>query len=155
MKWSLYEGGIREPFLVRWPGHVPAGRTDSTTVLGSVDLFPTLCALAGVALPKDAGVDGLDASGAFLGTPMSRGKPLFWEYGRQADYLFPGEPGARSPNLAIRDGKWKLLVNADGTGTELYDLAADSNETKNLAAERPDEAKRLRAAVLAWRQTVP
>ncbi len=155
MKWSLYEGGIREPFLVRWPARIPAGKTDSATVVASIDLFPTLCSLVGVALPKDASLDGVDASAAFLGTPLPRGKPLLWEYGRQADYLFPREPGARSPNLAIRDGNWKLLVNADGTGAELYDVTADPNETKNLATENPAEAERLRQAVLAWRKELP
>ena len=137
MKWSLYEGGIREPFLVRWPGHIPPGKTDSTTVLGSVDFFPTLCALAGVAMPKDAAVDGLDASTALLGAPTLRSQPLFWEYGRKADYLFPREPGARSPNLAIRDGKWKLLVNADGTGAELYDLARRSQRDEESRHRKP------------------
>jgi arylsulfatase A-like enzyme len=155
MKWNLYEGGIRESFLVRWPGHIPAGKTDATTVLGSVDLFPTLCALAGVPLPKDASVDGLDASAAMLGTPTPRGKPLLWEYGRQSDYLFPREPAARSPNLAIRDGHWKLLINADGTGVELYDLTGDPHETKNLASENPQEAARLRTAVLDLRKSLP
>ena len=155
MKWSLYEGGIREPLLVRWPGHIPAGQTDTGSVLASMDLFPTLCALAGVTMPKDAKVDGIDASAAWLGAPLRRGQPLFWEYGRKSDYLFPREPGARSPNLAIRDGDWKLLVNADGAGAELYDLAADPNEARNLAGEKPDEAKRLRDVVLKWRQTLP
>ena len=155
MKWSLYEGGIREPFLARWPGHIPAGQTDSTTLLGSVDLFPSLCALAGVPLPQNAALDGLDASAALLGTPLPRSRPLLWEYGRQANYLFPREPGGRSPNLAIREGPWKLLLNADGTGAELYDLAADPTETKNLAAEKPEEAQRLRTAVSTWRQSLP
>jgi arylsulfatase A-like enzyme len=155
MKWSLYEGGIREPLLVRWPGHVPAGMTDATSVLASIDLYPTLCALAGIELPQRAQLDGLDTSTAFLGAPLQRGKPLFWEYGRRADYLFPREPGARSPNLAIRDGNWKLLINADATGAELYDLATDPNETKDLTAEMPEVAKRLRTAVLAWRKSLP
>ena len=155
MKWSLYEGGIREPLLVRWPGHVPAGKTDATTVLASIDLYPTLCALAGVALPRELHLDGLDTSPAFLGTPLQRGKPLLWEYGRQADYLFPSEPGARSPNLAIRYGTWKLLLNADATGAELYDLATDSNETKNLAEAMPEVTKQLRMLVLDWRKSLP
>jgi len=155
MKWSLYEGGIREPLLIRWPDHVPVGKTDSTTVLGSVDLFPTICALTGVAMPKDLACDGFDASAAWRGTPMERDKSLFWEYGRKADYLFPTEPAARSPNLAVRDGKWKLLINADGTGAELYDLDADPNESNDLASKRPDEAARLSAAVIAWRKSLP
>lgn len=155
MKWSLYEGGIREPLLIRWPDHVPGGKTDSTTVVGSVDLFPTICALAGVAMPKDTAFDGMDASAAWRGTPMDRKGPLFWEYGRKADYLFPNEPGARSPNLAVREGRWKLLINADGTGAELYDLDADPNESNDLASMKPAEAARLSAAVLAWRKSLP
>lgn len=155
MKWSLYEGGIREPLLVRWPGHIPAGKTDATSVLASIDLYPTLCALAGSALPQEARVDGLDVSAALLGTPLPRAKPLFWEYGRKGDYLFPREPGARSPNLAMRDGNWKLLINADASGAELYDLTTDPNETKNLATEQPAVAQRLQAALLAWRKALP
>jgi arylsulfatase A-like enzyme len=155
MKWSLYEGGIREPLLIRWPEHVPAGKTDSTTVLSSVDLFPTICTLAGVAMPQDITFDGLDVSAAWLGTPVVRDKPLFWEYGRKADYLFPNEPGARSPNLAVREGRWKLLINADGTGAELYDLDADPNESNDLASKKRDEVARLKASVLAWRRSLP
>jgi len=155
MKWSLYEGGIREPFLVRWPGHIPAGKSDDTTVLASIDLFPSLCALAGVALPRGSTIDGLDRSAALLGTPQARDQPLFWEYGRKSDYLFPRETGARSPNLAVLDGNWKLLVNADTTGTELYDLTADPDETKDLTSENPEVAKRLQALVLKWRKALP
>ena len=155
MKWSLYEGGIREPFLVRWPGHVPAGKTDATTVLASIDLYPTLCALAGIPLLRELHVDGIDASTAILGTPLQRDKPLLWEYGRQGDYLFPREPAARSPNLAIRSGNWKLLVNADATGAELYDLATDPNEAKDLATTLPEVAKQLQTQVLAWRKSLP
>jgi arylsulfatase A-like enzyme len=155
MKWSLYEGGIREPLLIRWPGHVPAGKTDTTTVLGSVDFFPTICALAGIALPKDAVVDGIDASAAWIGTPLQRSKPLLWEYGRKADYLFPKENGARSPNLAIRDGNWKLLINADASGAELYDLVADPNESIDLASQKLEQVARLKASVLAWRKSLP
>jgi hypothetical protein len=58
-------------------------------------------------------------------------------------------------NVAVRDGDWKLLVNADGTGAELYDLAADPNETKDRAADRPDVVKRLSDSALRWRKTLP
>ena len=61
----------------------------------------------------------------------------------------------RSPNVAIRDGDWKLLINADGTGAELYNLANDRNESHNLAAEKPDITKRLTDAALAWRKSLP
>ena len=154
-KLSLYEGGIRMPCIVRWPGHTPAGRTDKLTVWNSVDLFPSLCAAAGVPLPKDIAFDGENISEAWMGKPVARVKPLYWEYGRNGKAFKYPQGRDRSPNLAVRDGKWKLLVNADGTGAELYDLTADPNEARNLVAEYPDEAKRLTRAAREWRQGLP
>ena len=153
MKWSLYEGGIRTPFIVRWPGTVPAAVND-TTVVGAVDFCPTLCALAHVPAPAGVKFDGEDLSAVFKGGKQPRTTPLFWEYGRQPApdgvkairaFPYPPEPGARSPNLALRDGDWKLLINADGTGAELYNLAADPNEAHNLAAAQPEKTQALRA----------
>ncbi len=152
-KLSLYEGGIRLPFLARWPGRVPAGRVDDAAVLAAVDILPTFCAIAGARPP--AGGDGEDQSGVLLGKPAARTRPLLWEYGRNEKSF--GYPAGRdrSPNVAIRDGRWKLLINADGTGAELYDLAADVKETKNLAAAEPAVARRLADAALAWRRSLP
>jgi arylsulfatase A-like enzyme len=156
-KLSLYEGGVRVPLIACWPGCVPAGRVDETTVLSAVDLFPTFCALAGAELPKDMRPDGEDRSAALLGKAApARAKPLFWEYGRNEQFFrYPGNKADRSPNVAVRDGSWKLLVNANGTGAELYDLAADPKETKNLAAEKPAAVRRLKDAALAWRKSLP
>jgi arylsulfatase A-like enzyme len=154
-KLSLYEGGLRMPFIVRWPTHTPAGHVDERTVLHAVDLFPSLCALAGVPLPRDVGLDGRDLSRALLGKPTIRAEPLFWEYGRN-DTAFSYPKGRdRSPNLAVREGNWKLLVNADGNGSELFDLAADVAEEKNLASDNPLLASRLTRAALAWRKSLP
>lgn len=156
MKYSLYEGGMHEPLLVRWPGKVPAGKIDDTSVLASVDYFPTICSLVGVKAPGNAAFDGTDVSRTWLGERLPRTKPLFWEYGRTADaYKYPPNPDDKSPNVAVRDGSLKLLVNADGSGTELYDLASDSKETKNLANEKPQEAARLKALALDWRRSLP
>ena len=154
-KWSLYEGGVREPFFVRWPGHVPAGKVNASTVVASVDLFPSLCKLAGVSTPDELKADGEDMSDAWLGAEVKRTKPLHWEYARNATYLRPKLPNDRSPNVAIRDGNWKLLVQDDGTGVELYDLSADSKESSNVAAQNPDVAARLQASALAWRKSLP
>lgn len=154
-KWSLYEGGIREPFIVRWTGKIPAGKVNETTVLGSVDLFPTLCRLAGVATPKEAAFDGEDLSAAFLGSADARTRPLMWEYGRNDRYLKPKAENDRSPNVAIREGHWKLLVNADGTRAELYDLDTDAKETTNLAGREPDIVRTLVGQALAWRKALP
>ena len=154
-KMSLYEGGIRMPCIVQWPGHALAGHTDEQTLWSAVDLFPSLCAVTGTPLPKDNAFDGEDVSQAWFGQPVTRTKPLFWEYGRNnVSFKYPHGQD-RSPNLAIRDGKWKLLLQADGTGAELYDLAADPNETTDLAAVNPAELKRLRESVLQWRRALP
>ena len=122
---SLYEGGIRVPFLAWGPGVVPAGGVNEATVLAAVDLFPTLCTLCRAEPPKGYAPDGEDLGPALLGTSPRRTKPLFWEYGRNdKSFAYPAGKD-RSPNVAVRDGDWKLLVNADGTGAELYDLSAD------------------------------
>lgn len=157
-KFSLYEGGTRLPFIARWPGVVPAGATDTTTIIGSVDMFPTLCRIAGAEVPKGVAFDGVDRSAALKGQPIaSRDKPLMWEYGRNEKFFgYPKLPGDRSPQLAIRDGRWKLLVNVNGEGTELYDLSdGTTDETTSVAAEHPEEVARLQKAVLDWRRSVP
>ena len=162
MKWSLYEGGIRTPLVVRWPGVMPAAVND-TTVVAAVDFFPTLCALSGVTAPSGVKFDGEDLSFVWKGGKQPRSTPLLWEYGRKPPaegpgkiraFPYPNEPDAKSPNVAIREADWKLLINADGTAAELYNLAADRNETHNLAAEKPDITKRLTDAALMWRKSL-
>jgi arylsulfatase A-like enzyme len=154
-KFGLYEGGIREPFIVRWPGRVPAGRVDAQTVTSAVDFFPSVCAIAGVKMPGDAACDGEDVSAAWLGRPLVRTRPLFWEYGRNGKgFKFPAGRD-RSPNVAMREGSWKLLVNADGSRAELYDLSVDPAEADNLAGKHPDVARRLTGEALKWRKSLP
>jgi len=154
-KLSLYEGGIRLPFIARWPRHIPEGRVDDKTMLHAVDMMPTLAAVAGWKLPVGYNADGEDLSGALLGKSMTRGKPMFWEYGRNETFFkYPAEPD-RSPNVAMRDGKWKLLVNADGSGAELYDILVDPRETKNVAGEEPQVAGVMKQAALDWRNGLP
>jgi arylsulfatase A-like enzyme len=154
-KLSLYEGGVRVPFIAWCPGLVPAGKTNDTSVLAAVDLFPTLCKLCGAELPKGYKPDGEDLSAALLGRTPTRTRPLFWEYGRN-DKSFAYPKGAdHSPAVAVRDGKWKLLVNADGTGAELYDALADPDETKNVADYHPDVTKRLTEEAIKWRKSLP
>ena len=153
-KISLYEGGIRMPFIVRWRGHVSAGRVDETSVLNAVDLLPTLCKLGGAALPDGANLDGEDVSQSLFGKPADRKKFMFWEYGRNEAFNYP-KGRDHSPNVAIREGNWKLLLNADGTQVELYDLAKDRNETTNLASQNASVTSRLKEAALSWRKSLP
>lgn len=152
-KWSLYEGGIREPFLARWPDRIPAGQIDSTTIMSTIDLFKTFSSLAQVEAPE-VDFDGQDMSRALLGAPRQRKRPLFWEYGREDFYLSPGNPRFKSPNLAVRDGRWKLLINADSTNAQLYNLRQDHAETSNLVKKKPGVARDLAKKVLEWRRSL-
>lgn len=150
---SLYEGGTREPLIVRWPGHVPAGRVDDKTVMCGVDFFKIFCKLGGAKLPEGPQFDGEDLSQSFFGKSLTRKSALLWEYGRNETFGYP--PNERSPNVAIRDGKWKLLVNANGSDVQLYDLDTDRNETTNIADKNPKVAKRLADVALKWRRSLP
>ncbi len=149
-KGSLHEGGIRMPFIARWPGRISAGEVDKKTVFHAVDLFPTFCKIGGGSLPKNVTFDGEDLSAVLLGKPATRKKLLFWEF---KSFTPPKEAGP-SPTLAVRDGDWKLLVNNDGTDTELFDLSKDPGETNNLQNENQKVAQRLKKEVLAWRKSV-
>lgn len=151
-KRSLYEGGIRMPFIVRWKGHVPAGRVDKASVLSALDLLPTFASLAGIELPEGYAPDGEDVSAALRGDRAhTRGKPLFWEW--RFDGV--GQCLNRSPMLAIRDGSWKLLFNPDRSRMELYDIPRQPMELHSQAEKHPEIVERLAALALAWQKQLP
>jgi arylsulfatase A-like enzyme len=155
-KLSLYEGGTRMPFIVRWPGHTPVGKVNDKTVLSALDLYPIFCKLSGTPLPTDANFEGEDLSSAFLGKFPKRTSPLFWEYGRNStSFGYPKIAHDRSPNVSVRDGKWKLLINADGSDAELYNLDRNRAEDRNVAKEKASVTKRLSEKALAWRKSLP
>jgi arylsulfatase A-like enzyme len=152
-KRSLYEGGIRTPFLVRGPG-VPAGRVSDAVVAG-VDWLPTVCGLAGVSMPEVVrqDIDGEDRAAVLRGTDAPRRRPLMWEW----RFRVFGHVSNRSPQLAMRDGDYKLLINPDRSRLELYDLRRDPSELDNIA-DRSENAGRTRAMsekLLAWSKTLP
>ena len=155
VKNSLYEGGIRMPFIIRWPGVIEAGKVDDRTVVCAVDLLPSLCKIAKARLPKGYRSSGEDMSRALLGKPAVRKGDLMWDFGRNEAFMFPRDKYHHSPSLAIRRGNWKLLVNPDGSNAQLYDIAADINETKNLAEENPALVRDLSKTVLAWWERRP
>ncbi len=148
-KRSLYEGGVRVPGIFRWPGRIPAGRVESEAVVAAVDLLPTVARWAGAPAPK--GIDGEDVGDILTGKSRPRRTPLHWEW----RFNVAGYAVNRSPMLSIRDGKWKLLLNPDGSRTELYDIPADPMEQNNLAAANPAITARLRGRALAWQKTLP
>jgi N-acetylgalactosamine-6-sulfatase len=148
-KRSLYMGGVNTPFIVRWPGQVPAGRIDTTTVLSGVDVLPTLLAAADIPLPADYQPDGVNALPALRGETLERTKPLFWEW------LGTHAKDANWPELGMRDGNWGLLMTADGKRVELYDLLQDRRQRNNLATQEPRQVASMIAALKAWKTTLP
>ena len=148
-KRSLFEGGVRVPFLVRWPGHTPAGTKNDTTAFSGVDLLPTLCAAAGVALPSDNQGDGENLLAALHGQPIARTRPIFWEWdGRNA------EPDWW-PRLAVRDGDWKLLLTADAKRVALHRVTTDRAEATDVSKDNPAVVERLTKLALDWKKTLP
>lgn len=133
-KGSPYEGGIRVPFLMAWPGHLAAGAKEDRMV-SAVDVFATALGVAGVEMPKDRHYDSVNLM-PFLtnGNPGTPHERLFWRNGDQ---------------WAIRDGDWKL-VRLQGKPDELYNLVQDIGETNDLALEQPAVTARLAAALAAW-----
>ncbi|MES2696622.1 MAG: sulfatase-like hydrolase/transferase [Verrucomicrobiota bacterium] len=150
-KRSLYEGGVRVPFIVRWPAKVPAGRIDDTSIVAGVDFLPTLCKLANVPVPAGHALDGEDVSDVLLGNPRGRTNPLLWEW----RFNIAGHVSSRSPQLAIRDGDWKLLLNPDRSRVELYDIVRDPMQVDNVAVQHTDIVARLSDRALAWQKTLP
>lgn len=148
-KRSLYEGGVRVPFIVRWPGHTPAGTKNDTTVFTAVDLLPTLCAAAGVNLTSDVGTDGENLLAAFNGTPVVRTRPIFWQW------LGTKSGPDNWPRLAVREGNWKVVLTDDTQRVELYDLGSDRSEGSNVAGNHPEIASRLTNLALSWKATLP
>ncbi len=154
-KLSLYEGGIRMPFIISWPAKIKPGTRDTASMVTGVDLLPSLLGLSGMTLPKDYRTDGLDRSAVFKGKPSVRSADMYWEYGRnEIAYAYP-KGRDRSPNLAIRSGEWKLLLNDDGTDLQLYQVVQDPGETNNVSKQFPAIAKKLQSKLLLWRKQLP
>lgn len=148
-KRSLFEGGVRVPFIVRWPGKVPAGVVNDKTVVTAVDLLPTFCAIAGVSLPAGYTPDGENILPALTGHTPVRNKPVFWEWKGHA-----GEPDWW-PRLAVRDGDWKLVMTYDGSRVELHQLINDRAESNDVSKEHPEIVSRLSRLALDWKATLP
>jgi N-acetylgalactosamine-6-sulfatase len=154
-KRSLYEGGVRVPFIVRWPGGgTPAGQLNEKTIVSGADMLPTLCELAGAPVPESLQktIRGQSVAAAFKGDKeFMRGKPLMWEW----RYKVFNHRWNCSPVLSIRDGKWKLLFNPDDSRIELYDMEADPFEESNQAFQNSEVVERLKKLALEWQASLP
>lgn len=142
-KGFVYEGGLRVPLIVRWPGRLKPGVIDKPVV--NTDLMPTLLATAGVKLPD--GLDGEPLFGKETEGRKSPDRPLIWHFPHY------NNQGGR-PAGAVRLGHRKLVVNYDTDTAELYDLKSDIGEEKDLASQYPDEVGQLRAILTAFRTKV-
>jgi arylsulfatase A-like enzyme len=157
-KASLFEGGTRMPFIVWGPEHlIPKGKVDETSVISATDILYSICSITQTPLPENYKGDGEDMGKALLGEPQQRTKAIFWEYRRNKSNAFPRTKNERdlSPNLAIREGDWKLLMNYDGSEIMLFNLKNDINETTDIKDKHPDRTQELKNKVLAWRKALP
>ncbi len=143
-KGFVYEGGLRIPLIVRWPGHVPEGKVEAAPVINT-DWLPTLLDLAGQPVPK--GLDGVSLATLLTGKGLAPERPLFWHFPHYTNQ------GSR-PSGAMRDANWMLVEFYDDDAVELYDLGADVRESQNLAAQQPARVVKMRAALGAWRKEV-
>jgi arylsulfatase A len=164
-KGHQYDGGIRVPGIVRWPGKVAPGTVSSEPVCG-VDLLPTLCEIAGVQAPKDRALDGASILSALEGGRIRRTKPLYWQYNRSASKM----------KVAMRDGDWKMLAELDApaprsgaditelqmralkqanlTGFELYNVRFDVGEIQELSIEEPKQFATMRKKLISFYREV-
>jgi arylsulfatase A-like enzyme len=137
----LYDGGVHLPMLVRWPGHVQAGRVDGKSVLAGVDWLPTLSKIAGAKIDPSK-FDGEDVSDIWLGKERPREKDLFWR-----TFAPKGQP------VMLR-GSWKMHQQRKGP-PELYDLSSDPGERNNVADKNPAIVRDLSAALRRWADSLP
>jgi arylsulfatase A-like enzyme len=136
---TAYEGGIRVPAIVRWPGHIKSGSVCSA-MLSSLDLLPLAITAAGGQLPRGKLLDGSDPISALAGETSSPHDSLFWVWNQ----------GRRYQWRAIRQGEYKLIRASDSDAWELYDVVADVGETKNLARLQPERVKKLANKFAEW-----
>jgi arylsulfatase A-like enzyme len=143
-KGTLYEGGIREPLIVRWPGAVKPGTTSDEVVI-SVDFFPTILEMAGVAPDPKLVLDGISLVPVLKQAGKLTREAVYWHYPHYHN---------TTPGGIIRAGDWKLIEYFEDNRVELYNLREDLGETKDLAATSPEKAAGLRKKLADWRTSV-
>ncbi len=138
-----YEGGIREPFIVKWPGKIGSGNSSDQMVC-SIDLLPTICEMTGQPIPEKKPVDGMSLV-PFLKNPGRKdNRTLYWHF----PHYWNG--GNLAPYSVIRDDDWKLIRWYEDDRKELYNLKDDLSEKEDLAADKPEKVKELEEKLDAW-----
>jgi arylsulfatase A-like enzyme len=155
-KGMLYEGGIREPMAVRWPGVVKPGTTCDVPVI-AIDFYPTILEMTGAPKPPGKILDGLSIVPLLKGAKSLNRRAIFWHF---PAYLQGKAPGARDPRFrtrpagAVRAGDWKLIEYFEDGELELYNLKDDIGEKHNLAKALPQKTAELHKLMLDWRKVL-
>jgi len=143
-KGFVYQGGLRIPLIIRWPGRIPAATVVDDPVINT-DWIPTLLELAGQPIPT--GLDGLSLAPLMTGRGPAPKRSLFWHFPHYTNQ------GSR-PSGAMREANWMLVEFYDDAAVELYDLVADFRDTRNVAAQHADRVRQMQAALATWRKQV-
>ncbi len=138
----VYEGGIREPYIIRWPGQTQPGSTSDFPVV-SMDFYPTILEMAGLKLKPRQHLDGVSLASILKGGKAPERDALFWHYPHYSNQ--GGFPGG-----AVRMGNWKLVERYEDGRIHLYDLSSDVGEKNDLAAKRPDLVEKMRERLHAF-----
>jgi arylsulfatase A-like enzyme len=142
----LYEGGIREPMIIKWPGVTTPGSTCSVPVT-STDFYPTLLEAAGLPLRPEQHADGVSLVPLLKGGTSLDREALYWHYPHYS-------PQGGTPSGAVRAGDWKLIEFFEDMHVELYNLREDIGEQHDLAEKKPEKAEELRARLHQWRESL-
>lgn len=157
-KTTLYEGGTRSPLIAWAPGlmkKATVGSLNEASVFAAFDLVPSILSIANLATPEGIQFDGQNLAPVLLGqTTDSHSAPLFWRRPPDRKTVNDKLP-ERLPDLAMREGNWKLLCEYDGTQPQLYDLSKDKAETTNLADPMNGMVLKMTKALLEWHRSMP
>ncbi|MCA1761191.1 MAG: sulfatase-like hydrolase/transferase, partial [Bacteroidales bacterium] len=156
---SYYEGGIREPMFVHWPGKVEPG-TKTDVPVTNLDFYPTLLELAEIEKPKRKKLDGQSFLQILTGTGILNERPLFWHFPFYLEAYLKNDTSTQDPTFrtrpgsAIRLGEWKLIQYFENNDIELYNLKEDISEKNNLAESYPEKRDELLNLLENWRQEI-
>ena len=161
-KGMLYEGGIRVPLIIRWPGRTKAGLVCDAPVIG-MDFYPTILDIAGLKKPEHHILDGqsivplLNPNGRDFKSACNRfqNRPIFWHFPAYLEpYNDSQRPWRTTPAGAVRKSHWKLIEFFEDGKIELYNLADDIDEKNDLAESLPEKAEELHKELISWRMTI-
>jgi len=143
IKRDLYEGGIRVPLIVSWPGTVAAGKVDDSSQVTFWDVLPTLADIGGADVPEGLEIDGISVAASFLeGATVGNERPLYWEFRMKPD---------TGLMQAVRWGRWKAVRLSEEADLEIYDLDEDIGETQDVASQHPELVEKFETFISAAR----